>query len=199
MECRNWYLVLGVEDFKLPVRWLSSWLYCLICLITELALSISPRTVGGGFYDIDETEGPPQHIDNELEIPFDQSLARATLTCQLPQSNISMAMSGSNHQLSIAHQLYAMMNHRASPNVQGSTTLNNHQNNGQHQRGNQNNGNNGNGNGNKNRRDNSNNDNRDNSNNDNRRPPTDNSRNDRPIGGIMTNLQKLQLKAYGFL
>ena len=133
----------------------------------------------------------PQHIDNDLEIPFDQSLARATLTCQLPQSNISMAMSGSNHQLSIPHQLYAMMHRRGSPNVQGPTTNNNYQANGKHQRGDQNDGNNQNENGNTNCRD--------ERNNDNRRPPINNNRNNRPIGGIISESRQTTLKELGFL
>ena len=48
----------------------------------------------------------PQHIENNLEIPYDDSLGKAILTCQLPQSNISMAIAGLNLQLSIPHQLF---------------------------------------------------------------------------------------------
>ena len=133
----------------------------------------------------------PQHIENNLEIPYDDSLGRAKLTCQLPQSNISMAIAGSNHQLSIPHQLFDNMSLRGSPPVQRSNANNNRQGNGQQQRGDQNNGNNGNGNGNRN--------NRDNRNNNDQRPPADNNRRDGPIGGVMTDERKTRLKEQGFL
>ena len=54
----------------------------------------------------------PQHIEDSLEIPFDQSLGRALLTYQLPLSTISMAIAGSSHQLSIPHQMFTIMNNR---------------------------------------------------------------------------------------
>ena len=102
-----------------------------------------------------------------------------------------MAIAGSNHQLSNPHQLFDMMNRRRSPIVQRSTPNNNHQGNGQYQRGDQNNGNNGNGNENRNHRD--------NRNNDDQRPSTDNNRRDGPIGGGMIKERKTQLKGLGFL
>ena len=137
----------------------------------------------------------PQHIENSLEIPFDNSLGRASLTCHLPLNKIPMAIAGSSHQLSISHQRFVLMNRRRSTNHQRSNTNNNNNNtnnqqgNFQYQRGDQNNGNNENGNRN----------NRDNRNNDDHRPPTTNNRNDGPIGGTMTETRKAKLKEKGFL
>ena len=124
----------------------------------------------------------PQHIENNLEIPYDELLTRAKLTCLLPQSNILMAIAGSNHQLSTAHQMFNMMSLRRHLPVQRLNTNNNHQGNGQQRQGAQNNGTNGNRNGNRN--------NRDNRNNNDERPPTDNNRRDGPIGGIMSEERK---------
>ena len=132
-----------------------------------------------------------QHIENNLEIPHEESLERAKLTCLLPQSNILMAIAGSNHQLTTAHQLFNNMSLRRHPPVQRSNPNNNHQGNGQQQQDAQNNGNNSNGNRNRN--------NHDNKNNNDQRPPTDNDRRDGPIEGVMTKERKNQLKGFGFL
>ena len=102
-----------------------------------------------------------------------------------------MVIAGSSHQLSISHLLFNIMNRRGSPILRRSNTNNNHQGNGQQQRGDHNNCNNGNGNGNRNQRD--------TRNNDDQRPPIDSNRSDGPIGGIMTEPRKAQLKSLGFL
>ena len=133
----------------------------------------------------------PQHIEKGLEIPFDGSLGRAQNTCLLPQNNISMAVAGSNHQLSSPHQLFANMSLRGSLPFQRSNANNTHQGKGQQQRGDQNNGNNRNGNGNRN--------NCDNRNNNDQHTPAANNRGTGPIGGDMTEERKTQLKGFGFL
>ena len=51
----------------------------------------------------------PHHIEDSLEISFDQSLGREFLTCQLPLSTISMVIAGSSHKLSIPHQIFTLM------------------------------------------------------------------------------------------
>ena len=125
-----------------------------------------------------------QHIQDNLKFPFNKSLGRVSLTGHLPQSTISIAIAGFSHHLSIPHQMFDMMNCRGSPNLQRSNTNNNNNNtnnqqgNFKQQQGNQNNGNNG---GNRN--------NCDIRNTDDRLPPTDNNKNNGPIGGIMTEVR----------
>lgn len=51
-----------------------------------------------------------QFIDDCVEVLFDQSLGRASLTCQLPLQTITIAISGSSQCLAVPHKIYFMMN-----------------------------------------------------------------------------------------
>ena len=71
-------------------------------------------------------------IDDELEIPYEQSLGRAILTCQLPAQNLSMAIAGSNQCFAEPYVVYHMLNRRTGNNT--ITCLGNEINNNQNQR-----------------------------------------------------------------